>query len=49
MVAPLLLGLVATVRDRGRDYGVMAVLLALFGNFLLLRVVLTLLVATVLL
>jgi hypothetical protein len=48
MVVPLVLGLVAVRRNRGRDLGVMAVLVALLGNYLLLRVVLALVVRTVL-
>jgi hypothetical protein len=48
LAVPLALGVLAAVRNRGRDYGAMAVLVALFGNFLLLRTVLALLVTAVL-
>jgi hypothetical protein len=48
MAIPLTLGVLAALRDRGRDYGAMAVLIALFGNFLLLRAVLALVVTAVL-
>lgn len=48
MVVPLVLGAVAVVRDRGRDWGATAIVVALVGNFLLLRVVLAALVTLVL-
>ncbi len=48
MVVSLVLGVVAVVRDRGRDWGLTAVAVALLGNFLLLRVVLAALVTLVL-
>jgi hypothetical protein len=49
MLAPLVLGVLAAARDRGRDYGTMAVLIAILGNFLVLRVLLALVVTPVLL
>jgi hypothetical protein len=49
MLVPLVLGVLAAARNRGRDYGSMAVLVALLGNFLVLRVLLALVVTTVLL
>lgn len=48
MVVPLGLGAAAVVRNRGRDLGAIAVVVALLGNFLLLRVVLQALVTLVL-
>jgi hypothetical protein len=48
MAVPLVLGALAVRRDRGRDLGAMAVLVALLGNYLLLRVLLGLVVRTVL-
>jgi hypothetical protein len=48
MIVPFALGALAVARRRGRDYGVLAALVALLGNFLLLRVVLAMLVRTVL-
>lgn len=49
MLVPLVLGALATRRERGREFGSMAVVVALLGNFLLLRAVLALVVTTVLL
>ena len=48
MSVPLALGTTAVLRDRGRDWGATAVVVALLGNFLLLRVVLAWLVTLVL-
>jgi hypothetical protein len=48
MAIPLVLGVLAALKNRGRDYGTMAVLVALLGNFLLLRAVLALAVTAVL-
>jgi hypothetical protein len=48
MLVPFTLGVLAVWRNRGRDYGVMAALVAVLGNFLLLRAVLALLVTAVL-
>lgn len=49
MVVPFGLGMTAAVHDRGRDYGLMAAGVALFGNFLLLRALLMVVVTMVLL
>jgi hypothetical protein len=49
MVVPFALGAAAVARDRARDLGLMAAAVALIGNFLLLRALLSVVVRLVLL